>query len=72
MNVIPTDQIDIAFITASDMPIPDQETHLIVDAVEGMGLRAGVIPWDSSTDWGQIPLVVIRTPWDYFKRLPEF
>ncbi len=72
MNVIQTDQIDIAFITASDMPIPDQETHLIVDAVEGMGLRAGVIPWDSSTDWAQIPLVVIRTPWDYFKRLPEF
>ena len=35
------DQIDIAFITASDMPIPDQETHLIVDAVEGMGSRAG-------------------------------
>lgn len=72
MNKIQTDRIDIAFTTARDMPMPDQETHLIVDTVEGMGLRAGVIPWDRAIDWKQIPLVVIRTPWDYFKRLPEF
>ena len=38
MNVIQSDQIDIAFITVSDMPMPDQETHLIVNAVEGMGV----------------------------------
>jgi glutathione synthase/RimK-type ligase-like ATP-grasp enzyme len=65
-------QIDIAFITAREMPKPDQETHLIVDAVKGMEMRADVIPWDSSVDWAKIPLVVIRSAWDYFKRLPEF
>ncbi len=72
MDKFQTDRIDIAFVTASDMPKPDEETHLIVAAVEDKGLRADIIPWDSSVDWAKIPLVAIRTTWDYFKRLPEF
>ena len=63
---------DIALITASDMPKPDEETHLIVESLKGMGMRAAVIPWDSDVDWATVPLVVIRTTWDYFKLLPEF
>ena len=48
MDKFQTDRIDIAFVTASDMPKPDEETHLIVEAVEDKGLRADIIPWDSS------------------------
>ena len=71
MDKFQTDRIDIAFVTASDMPKPDEETHLIAAALEDKGLRADITPWDSSVDWAKIPLVAIRTTWDYFKRLPE-
>ena len=33
MNVIQSDQIDIAFITASDMPIPGDTSYARVDLV---------------------------------------
>lgn len=65
-------KIDIALITASDMPKPDEETRLVVEALKDMGVQADVIPWDSGVDWAKVPLVVIRTTWDYFKLLPEF
>ena len=72
MNALKTNRVDVVFITAADMPKPDPETHLIVDALKDKGVRADVISWESAMDWEKVPLVVIRTAWDYFKRLPEF
>lgn len=30
------------------------------------------VPWDQKTDWSQFDAVVVRTTWDYQKRLGEF
>jgi hypothetical protein len=54
------------------MAKPDPETHLLVAALAEIGVEAVVAPWDSPEDWAAYPLVVVRTPWDYFRRLPEF
>ena len=62
----------IVLVTGATMAKPDPETHLLVDALARIGVEAVVAPWDSPEDWAAYPLVVVRTPWDYFKRLPEF
>ena len=54
------------------MAKPDPESHYLVDALDRIGVEAVVAPWDSPEDWAAYPLVVVRTPWDYFTRLPEF
>src|SRR4051794_28808679 len=54
------------------MPKPDPESHLVVDALAAIGVAAEIGPWDEERDWGAVPLVVSRTPWDYFLRYDEF
>ena len=62
----------IALVTGAEMAKPDPETHYLVAALAELGVEADVLPWDSPVDWAAWPLVVVRTPWDYFRRLPEF
>lgn len=62
----------IVLVTGATMAKPDPETHLLVAALARIGVEAVVAPWDSPEDWAAYPLVVVRTPWDYFRRLPEF
>ncbi|MES2353681.1 MAG: hypothetical protein V4568_04605 [Pseudomonadota bacterium] len=62
----------IAFATGGKTSKPDEESPALVEALATLDIRAAIIPWDEPIDWAQIPLVVIRTPWDYFTRLSEF
>ena len=62
----------IALATGATMAKPDPETHWLVAALADLGVTADVLPWDADIDWSAYPLVVVRTPWDYFQRLPEF
>ncbi len=62
----------IALATGSIMPKADPESHLLVDALANRGVLAEIIPWSTDVDWARFSLVVVRTPWDYFKRLEEF
>lgn len=62
----------IVLVTGATMAKPDPETHLLVAALANIGVEAVVAPWDSPEDWAAYPLVAVRTPWDYFRRLPEF
>ena len=54
------------------MPIPDPESHLLVDALQDLGLSASVQPWGDEFEWREAPLVVVRTPWDYFDARERF
>jgi glutathione synthase/RimK-type ligase-like ATP-grasp enzyme len=58
--------------TAADMPKPDLESHLLVAALEHLGITARIVAWDAPFDWSTADLVVIRTTWDYYRRLDEF
>ncbi len=68
----------IAFVTCTPFgPIrPDGLTAddaLVVAALESEGIPVHVVRWDDAdADWLGFALIVIRSPWDYFRRLPEF
>ncbi|MDO9408938.1 RimK family alpha-L-glutamate ligase [Patulibacter sp.] len=66
--------LQIALVTgsATAMPVPDPESHLLVAALAERGVRAALVPWDDDRDWSQVPLVLCRTPWDYVGRADEF
>jgi Prokaryotic glutathione synthetase, ATP-grasp domain len=63
---------EIALVTASKMPKPDLDTGLLVEELGRIGVRAGIVSWDDPIPWGQAPLVVLRTPWDYSRRFGDF
>ena len=63
---------NVALVTASALPKPDLESHLILESFRQRGVSASLVPWDAAFDWASADLVVIRTPWDYFQRLDEF
>jgi glutathione synthase/RimK-type ligase-like ATP-grasp enzyme len=54
------------------MPKPDPEIHLLVAALEERSLDVAIRPWDDSTPWAAVPLVVVRSPWDYSNAYEEF
>jgi glutathione synthase/RimK-type ligase-like ATP-grasp enzyme len=62
----------IALVTAAVMPKPDPESGLVIDALRDLGLAAEMRVWDAPYDWARAPLVVSRTPWDYFGRPAQF
>lgn len=64
--------VSVALVTAANMSMPDPESHLVVAALADLGVRAEILAWSEPHDWASIPLVVLRSPWDYFRRLDEF
>jgi glutathione synthase/RimK-type ligase-like ATP-grasp enzyme len=64
--------VDVVLVTGREMPSADPETHLLVDALVDLGIDVAIRPWDDSTDWATVPLVVVRTPWDYSSQRDEF
>lgn len=63
---------EIALVTASVMPKPDRDTVFLVAELANLGIRAAILAWDAPISWAAIPLVVLRTPWDYVQRWNEF
>lgn len=62
---------EIVLVTAADLPA-QRDTELLVAELAREGVQAVVLPWDDPFDWTEVPLVVLRTPWDYYHRLDEF
>ena len=63
---------DVLLVTGRQMRRPDPEIHLLVAALEQQSIDAVVRPWDNATDWPSVPLVVVRSPWDYTEAHQEF
>jgi glutathione synthase/RimK-type ligase-like ATP-grasp enzyme len=51
---------------------PDPEIHLLVAALERESIGVAIRPWDNATDWASVPLVVVRSPWDYSDAHEDF
>lgn len=63
----------IAFATASDLSHEDEDRPLIDAALAGRPMHVDWVSWDSpSVDWSLYDLVVIRSTWDYHRRLDRF
>ena len=65
--------MQVVLVTGRDMARkPDPESHLLVAALTDLGIDVAIRPWDDATDWAAVPLVVVRTPWDYSDARDEF
>lgn len=63
----------IAFVTAIATLHRDEDMPPLLAACARAGLDADVRAWDDPTvSWSRYELAVLRSPWDYHARLPEF
>jgi hypothetical protein len=62
----------IAFLTMEDRTGFFIYDHLVFPALQELGWQGVEVPWSIKTDWSQFDGVVIRSPWDYQGRVPEF
>jgi glutathione synthase/RimK-type ligase-like ATP-grasp enzyme len=70
--VADTRQPDVVLVTGRQMRRPDPEIHLLVAALEQQSIDVVIRPWDDATAWASVPLVVVRSPWDYTDAHEEF
>lgn len=63
---------DVALVTCADERYADPEIGVVADGLRERGLTVDVVAWDTELDWAAYPLVMVRSTWDYFDRLPEF
>jgi glutathione synthase/RimK-type ligase-like ATP-grasp enzyme len=63
---------EIALVTTSELPKPDRDSGLLVEALRQLGVSAAIVPWDQPADWSAFRLAVLRSPWDYPRRFQEF
>ncbi len=59
-------------MTASNLAFPDPESHLLVSALEERGVSSAIRSWSEPYDWASASLVVLRSTWDYHRRVEEF
>jgi glutathione synthase/RimK-type ligase-like ATP-grasp enzyme len=64
--------MSIALVTTSNLPKPDPDTHLLAAELRRLGAGAEIVPWDQPHDWPTYALAVLRSPWDYPRRIAEF
>jgi glutathione synthase/RimK-type ligase-like ATP-grasp enzyme len=63
----------LALATAISAAGLDDDLHPLQDACTAAGLRADIVAWDDPTvSWARFDAVLLRSPWDYTQRLPEF
>ena len=68
-----TAQHRVALVTCEAYPQLYEDDLLLVPELEQRGIRAVPAIWsDATIDWASYDALVIRTPWDYFKRNEEF
>lgn len=73
MTTSTTTRPRVALATCAEEPTLDAEGRVLLAALEAGGARAEPVVWDDpAVDWAGFDLVVVRSTWDYPRRLPEF
>lgn len=64
---------DIALVTdEASLPV-DYDMPLLIDACRAIGLPVRVCAWDDArVGWAGFKAILLRSPWSYADRLPEF
>jgi hypothetical protein len=64
---------DVALVTHAGLPDLDPDDRPLAAALRARGLAVDVVAWDDPDyAWREARLVLLRNPWDYFRRLDEF
>jgi glutathione synthase/RimK-type ligase-like ATP-grasp enzyme len=65
--------IRIAYATAAALPDGDEDAPLLAAALAARGASCEPAVWDDdAVDWAAFDMVLLRSTWDYSRRLPEF
>src|SRR5689334_6932093 len=63
----------IAFVTSSGLPDLAADDQLVRDALQRDGHEVIAAVWDdANVDWRSFDSIVLRSTWDYHKRVDEF
>lgn len=63
----------VALVSCAEALDIDDDMNLVLAAARAAGLDASVVSWDDpAVDWTSFDLVVIRSTWDYHRRIDEF
>jgi len=63
----------IALVTAQSARERDEDIAPLTAALTARGERVSLVNWDdSAVNWSAFDLALLRSPWDYTARLPEF
>jgi len=63
----------IALVTAAAARALDEDLAPLEAALRELGADVALVDWDdASVDWSRFDLALLRSPWDYMHRLPEF
>jgi len=63
----------IALVTAIAAFALDDDLRPLQLALEKAGVQAPIVAWDDATvSWSRFDAALLRSPWDYADRLPEF
>ena len=63
----------IALATYATLPGLNDDDRLLVSALDTQGVTAVPVVWDArDAAWGEFQGVLVRSCWDYHRRLPEF
>ena len=63
----------LALVTAIAATGHDDDLFPLAQACTAAGLRVRIVAWDDATvSWSRFDAVLLRSPWDYTERLPEF
>jgi glutathione synthase/RimK-type ligase-like ATP-grasp enzyme len=65
--------MSVAIVTCVDMPEPDVDEDLLLDALRAADLEPSLVAWDdANVAWGDYDLAVLRSPWNYIDDLDGF
>jgi glutathione synthase/RimK-type ligase-like ATP-grasp enzyme len=65
--------VPVALATSREFPSLSDDDRLVLDPLDAAGVQAECVVWDSArTDWQHYDAVVIRSCWDYYRRVDEF
>lgn len=62
----------VALVTYAGLPDLSADDQLLHQALSAGGALPAVVRWDADAEWGAYDAVLIRSPWDYYKRHPQF
>jgi glutathione synthase/RimK-type ligase-like ATP-grasp enzyme len=63
----------IALVTAAAARDHDEDLAPLARALRDIGADVAIPDWDDrAMDWSRFDLALLRSPWDYSERLPEF
>lgn len=63
----------IGLLTSADHPQLTLGEVLLPPALQALGAQVQICVWDDPTIlWKEFDVVVVRCPWDYYKKLPAF